>query len=158
MKKSVKMFAIVLSALAAISTGVMFATAVNASAVHTTPAAVTAETTIRRSDLTRRTWTVDSITDAQGNTIDPYRLFGSSFRLAHELVLREDGTFAVYLGANTGTDPCGTFTYHPASAKLTMRYEDGFRAVAYVAYKANGDTILKVPVNLYGEVYVIDFA
>lgn len=168
MKKSVKFSAIILSAVLAISAGTAMAVTANAASqanaatpvnrsVQSSASVKNDAKSVDRAFLTSHVWNVSKITDEKGNEVNPYMMFGTSFRLSHEINFNNDGSFAVYIGANCGNDPKGSFKYNELSGKMILNYDDGFNAAAYVAYDDNNDVVLKVPVMYFGQIYSIDF-
>ena len=155
MKKSLKLSALILSAALTITAGAAIAATANAAPADTS--AITEKVnTFDLSFITGNKWNVSRILDANGNQVNPYLMFGTSFRLAHSVVFNEDGTFAVYLGASKGNDPQGAFKYNELSAKIFLNYKDGFNAVTYVAYDQQGEVMLRVPVVIDGEIYSVE--
>lgn len=155
-KKSMKVTAVILSAMLAISAGAVFAATAYAAPANT-QISVSVKNTVPSLKQLSGKWVVDKITDTDNNELNPYALFGSSIKLSHEMILNQNGTFSLFLGASCGNDPSGTFTYNKASGKLALSYQDGFRAMAYVAKKSTGELVLQVPVKVHGNIIIVDF-
>ena len=152
-----KLIALFLSAAVAVSAGAAVAICASASAAQQTVSASTQDDTIDSSVFTNRSLNLQTVTDIEGREVNPYVLFGSSLRLAHEMQLKEDGTFVIYLGATNGNDLRGTFAYNRVSGKVILTYDNGFRAAAYLACTERGNLVLKVPVTIGDTIFIVDF-
>ena len=149
MKKSIKISAVILAVAAAVSTSV-FAMPVNAAAADTT---AQVQTVIY--SVTDTVWNISKITDTNHNIVNPYEMFGSSFKLAHKVVFNANGSFDVFIGADNAAPLHGMFEYNKINGKVMLDYTDGFKAIANAGYN-NGKHVLRMPVKIAGIIYIME--
>ena len=163
MKKTmVKKIAAILAVMTMITAGSAFAVSANAVGTDTdTPviSASSAERSVHKFDLTEHKLSFLYMTDMDENIVNPYFMFGSSFRLgANFMYMTDDNQFSVFLGAGKSEGFGGTYVYNGASEKIFLQYNDGFNAAGYVTVLNDGTKALGIPMRIGGNIYNVYFA
>ncbi len=159
MKKTMtKNIAAILAVMTMITAGSAFAVTANAASADNTTISVSDRAT-KRFDLTNRKLTFKYMTDIDENVVNPYVLFGSSFRVTeNSMFMAQHGDFAISLGANKGESFGGIYVYDEASEKIFLHYNDGFNAAGYVTIMNDGNKALGVPMKICDNIYTVYFA
>ncbi|MBQ5559080.1 MAG: hypothetical protein IIT46_04805 [Lachnospiraceae bacterium] len=161
MKKTMtKKIAAILAVMTMVTAGSAFAITANAASADTTTTSnFLAERRVHKFDLTDHEMTFKYMTDIDENVVNPYLLFGSSFRVgANSMFMTNDGKFSISLGVDKGEGFGGTYVYHGASEKIFLSYNDGFKATGYVTILNDGTRALGIPMNICGNIYTVYFA
>ena len=152
-----KKIAAILAVMTMITAVSAFAITANAATLAIGTSASQSETS--RSDLTGREMKFSYMTDVNGDFVNPYMIFGTSFRsVDNKMILNKDGTFKIVLGVSKEGFIGGRYTYNAASEKLTLRYSDSFNAAGYVVILNDGSRALSVPVRICGNIYNLYFS